>query len=82
MTDIPILYVTERQVATMLGQTLDWLKAHAEDLERSTAFPKIDPVVGRRHRESVEIWARQRNLRQQVRMSGSTETNRENEDAF
>ena len=76
------LYVSEKQVAQMLGQTVDWLRANGPMLEASTNFPKVDPVVGKRHREAIEVWARERNMRRSGGLERLTERNRENQSAF
>lgn len=73
------LYVSDKVAAQMLGHTIDWLRANREMLERQFGFPKVDPAVGKTHREAIEEWARQRNVeplhKAQERL---TETNREN----
>lgn len=76
------LFISERTVARLLGHDVKWLKENAEMLERTTGFPKIDPVINKRHREAVEVWARNRNIRKAAGHERLTETNRENNDAF
>ncbi len=76
------LFVTEKTVAEMLGRSIAWLRSNAHTLEQTTGFPKIDPVVGKRHREAIEVWARERNVRSVACLSEQDETNSENEDAF
>lgn len=71
------LYVSEKVVAQMLGQTTDWLRANGAMLEETTNFPKIDPVIGKRHREAIEVWARERNMRRLTGRERLTEHNRE-----
>jgi hypothetical protein len=79
---IASLYVSEKQVAQMLGQTVDWLRANASMLEASTGFPKIDAVIGKRHREAIEVWARERNFRSKRGPERLEERNRENFNAL
>lgn len=75
------LYVSEAQIAAMLGHRIDWLRQNATMLERQYGFPPIDPVIGKRHREAVEAWARERNTRRPAPQR-STNKNQENTDAF
>lgn len=85
MTSIsPPLYIPEAEVARMLGHKIDWLRENAAALEQSTGFPAIDPVVGLRHREAIEEWARERNAKRRRGPERLTETSRrrENPDAF
>ena len=79
---LPSLYVSEKEVAQLLGQSLTWLHAHVADLEASTNFPKIDPVIKKRHREAIEVWARERNFRNVPGRDRLTERNQENMNAF
>lgn len=55
------LYINEKETASMLGRSTEWLRANRGELERATGFPPIDPIVGRRHRPSIEAWAAARN---------------------
>ncbi len=57
------IYLSERQVAELLGYGIDWLRRHAAELERQFGFPGIDPAIGKRHRPSIEAWASERNNR-------------------
>lgn len=57
------LYVSEREVARLLGRAIDWLKSHRTDLEDRYGFPKVDQAIGKTHRESIEEWARKRNAK-------------------
>ncbi len=56
------LYVPDSTAAAMLGQKIDWFRANVDMLERQYGFPKVDPAVGKRHKESIETWARKRNM--------------------
>lgn len=77
------LYVKDAEIAKALSQPLTWLKANASMLERQFGFPRIDPAVGLRHREAVEEWARERNMRKATaRPEWLTETNQEDQNAF
>lgn len=77
------LYIPEADVARMLGHKIDWLRENGPVLEVSTGFPKIDPVIGMRHREAIEEWARERNVSRRRGPERLTETNRrENPNAF
>ena len=78
------LFVTEKDVAKMLGHDINWLRSNAKNLEEATGFPAIDPVVGKRHRESIIEWARERSQRRLSRGVGQLHrvTNQENKDAF
>jgi hypothetical protein len=82
-TAAPSLFIPEREVARLLGHDMAWLRSNAPVLEASTGFPSIDPVIGMRHREAIEEWARERNVRRRSGPERLTETNqRENHDAF
>lgn len=61
------LFASDREIAKMLGHKVDWLTANARTLETTSGFPKVDPLVGLRHVESVIEWARNRNLTQVLR---------------
>lgn len=63
------LYIADKEVARLLDRSVAWFKSNAKALESQYGFPKIDPAIGKRHRETVEKWARERNQRseQQVR---------------
>lgn len=77
------LYVSEKEVAQLLGQSISWLRSNAHMLEASTNFPKIDPVIRKRHREAIEVWARERNFRHTPgRDRLNSERNQENRSAF
>lgn len=77
------LYISEKEVARMMGHNEAWLSKNAPVLEKSAAFPPIDPVIRLRHRESIENWARERNAQITGRTySEPTERNKENLDAF
>ena len=78
------LYVKEAEIAKMLGHDVTWLRSNLNTLERQYGLPKIDPAVGMRHREAVEEWARERNMRTaKSRPERLTETNHtENHSAF
>lgn len=83
MTALAKLYLSEREVARMLGRDLAWLKANLPTMIRQYGFPKIDTAVGRYHREAVEEWARERNVtRRRAPGERLNETNRENRDAL
>lgn len=75
------LYVNEREAARMLGHDVAWLRENARSLEEQFGFPKIDVAIGRRHREAIEEWSRERNIAR-GRRPGLTETNRENRNAL
>ncbi len=75
------LFISESTVAKMLGHDRSWLERNAARLEQTANFPKIDPVIGKRHREAIEEWARERNVhRRSIRPL--EEKHRENFDAF
>lgn len=78
------LFIAEKDVARMLGHDINWLRSNAKNLEDATGFPAIDPVVGKRHRESIIEWARERATRATRRPIGQfqQETNQENDNAF
>lgn len=76
------LYISEADVARMLGRSTDWLRENRADLETQFSFPPIDQAVGKRHREAVEEWARERNVRSRQRPERLNGTNRENPHAF
>ncbi|MEX0303095.1 MAG: hypothetical protein AB3N24_11780 [Leisingera sp.] len=77
------LYVSEGSVAKMLGHDVKWLRANSHNLEKQYGFPPIDPAIGKRHRESIEAWARERNTRKAPTRPGRlSTTNQENENAF
>lgn len=79
------LFVSEKDVATMLGSDIKWLRANIKALEETTGFPKMDPVVGKRHKEAIIEWARERAFRsskRQARMLEADQRNQENKDAF
>lgn len=77
------LYIADAAVARLLGHGIDWLRANRSDLEQQYGFPKVDPAVGKTHREAVEVWARKRNVRDLARSSERlSETNQENINAF
>ena len=78
------LYVKEAEIARMLGHDIRWLRSNQTTLESQYGLPKIDPAIGFRHRESVEEWARERNMRTaRSRSERLTETNHtENHGAF
>ena len=82
MTRPAPLYIKEADVARLLGHDVTWLRANASALETITGFPKVDVVIGMRHREAIEEWARERNFRKAMRQERLTETNRENPNAF
>lgn len=75
------LYVKEEEAARMLRHDVTWLRRNRAMLE-DQGFPKIDPVVGMRHKEAIEAWARERNFRRQERNQRLSETNQENFDAL
>ncbi len=56
------LYVNEQEAAKLLRHDVTWLRNNSNALERTAGFPKIDPVIGMRHREAIEEWARERNI--------------------
>lgn len=60
------LYVTDAEAAVMLGRSTAWIKKNAEALETQYGFPKVDPAIGKRHRPSIEQWAKERNSRSQI----------------
>lgn len=77
------LYISEKEVARMMGHNEAWLSQNAPMLEKSAAFPPIDPVIRLRHRESIENWARDRNAQITNRSYSKPEKrNEENIDAF
>jgi len=77
------LYVKEEEAARMLGHNVTWLRSNAETLESQYGFPKIDTAIGKRHKESIEEWARQRNLTPTQRVLERLNRNsRENTNAF
>jgi len=77
------LYVSDRELARMLGHAIDWLKANRDKLEQQFGFPKVDPAIGKTHREAVEEWARKRNARDPGAASERlNRDNRENLDAL
>jgi len=79
----PGLFIKEVEVAKLLGHNVTWLHANANDLERQYGLPKIDPAIGLRHLEAIEIWARQRNVKTNIaRSERLTETNQEKPNAF
>ncbi|MGC0225190.1 hypothetical protein [Pseudooceanicola nitratireducens] len=57
------LFIKEEDVAKMLGHNVRWLRERSTLLEDQYGFPKIDPATRMRHREAVEAWARERNMR-------------------
>jgi hypothetical protein len=59
---VPKLYLTEGEVARMLGHDTAWLRANAPTLEAVHGFPKVDCAIGKRHREAIEEWSRERNI--------------------
>lgn len=75
------LYITEAQVAVMIGQTVRWLRDNRAVLEASTGFPPIDPVLNKTHLPSVEAWAQKRAERLQE-ATGQREPKRGNAHAF
>lgn len=75
------IYITEKDVAKFICRGVNWLRDHAEQLERQYGFPKVDPAIGRRHRPSIEEWAAERNSRPLLKIKGR-EHNQENEDAL
>lgn len=75
------LYVREEEAARMLRHDVTWLRKNSPALEQQ-GFPKIDPLVGMRHKEAIEAWARERNFRRAMRSGRLTEANQENFDAF
>lgn len=64
------LYAKESEVAEMLSRSLGWLKKNAAELEETTGFPKVDPAIGLRHTEAIKVWARRRNIRQEIELPG------------
>lgn len=76
------LFVADRDIARLLGQSLGWLKANVASLEATTGFPKIDPVIGLRHREAVEEWARERNQRAKPHSERQINSHKEDHSAF
>lgn len=78
------LFVKEQDVARMLCCDVRWLHSNSKHLEETTGFPKKDPVLGKRHYESIVEWARERNLKQLRRAVGQLDSNsnKENIDAF
>ena len=81
MPDITPLYLTEKEVAQLLRRGVDWLRQHSEQLERQYGFPKVDPAVGWRHRQAIEMWALERNTRKSPSFSGDADE-RVNWEAF
>jgi hypothetical protein len=79
MTPAP-LYINEADAARMLGKPTSWLRSNVTTLERQYGFPKVDPAVGMRHKEAIEAWARDRNVRKQS--SALSEISKENKDAL
>lgn len=80
---VPRLFETEKEIARLLGHDVTWLRKNSSTLENQYGFPPIDPATGMRHREAVEEWARQRNVRTAKARSGRlSETNQENHNAF
>lgn len=76
------LYVSDREAATLLGRSVDWLRANAGTLEAVYGFPKIDPAVGKRHRPAIERWAEQRNAPRPMHMTQSNPERIGNHDKF
>jgi hypothetical protein len=77
------LYKSEAQIARMLGHDVSWLRDNSNTLETQYGFPPIDAAVGMRHREAVEAWARERNMRKaKARLGQLSETNQENQNGF
>ncbi|MGR1580689.1 hypothetical protein ACSSNL_04410 [Thalassobius sp. S69A] len=75
---IPKLYLTESEVARLLGRDIAWLRANGATLEAQYGFPKIDCATGRRHREAIEAWASDRNIRRRhLAAERLTENNQE-----
>lgn len=75
------LYVKEEEAARMLRHDVTWLRKNASVLE-AQGFPKVDPLVGMRHKEAIEAWARERNFRRTRNSGRLTKTNQENFNAF
>jgi hypothetical protein len=72
------LYVNESEAAKLLRHDVTWLRTNSTALERTAGFPKIDPVIGMRHREAIEEWARERNITRLQRVSGQPKTGNKN----
>lgn len=75
------LYVDEKETAKLLGHDIGWLRSNRDDLEKQFGLPKIDPATQKRHRESIEQWARSRNMTK-AKLDRLTETHQENFDAL
>ncbi len=80
MGAVQSLYVNEQEAAKLLRHDVTWLRKNSSALENTTGFPKIDPVIGMRHREAIENWARERNISRLQRPSSTP--NRGNKSAF
>jgi hypothetical protein len=68
-------YLSEADVATMLGRSRDWLRKNRPDLERE-GFPTVDGLIGLTCVADIDAWiARRRKVADadQTRMTGDTE---------
>jgi hypothetical protein len=74
------LYVNEQEAAKLLHHDATWLRTNSNVLEQTTGFPKIDPVIGLRHREAIEEWARERNVSRVIKVA--PHEHEENNEAF
>lgn len=50
------LYMSDRQVAEMLGVTRQWFSQNHARLELNHGFPKRDPAFNKRSRSAVLTW--------------------------
>lgn len=77
MTDVSVLYRPDKDVAKILGRSVDWLRDNIDDLESQYGFPKKDPAIGLRFVPAIVKWAEGRNLQ-----SPQPQQNRGNSNAF
>ncbi|WP_374646647.1 hypothetical protein [Tabrizicola sp.] len=52
-------YLTETEVATVLGRSRDWFRQNRPKLERE-GFPRIDGLIGLTCRQDVLAWIKRR----------------------
>jgi hypothetical protein len=82
MPATPRLYEKEEVVARLLGHDIRWFRSNVQVLEAQFGFPKIDPAIGLRHREAVELWARRRNTDIKQYGEPTAQRSRGKKDAF
>lgn len=54
------LFISEKETALLLGASVKWLHENQGRLEEEAGFPPLDPILGKRHRPSIEAWAQAR----------------------